>query len=174
MRIELDFAQRSPWPSPLLLLALLLAAALLSFSAWHYRQLQDELAGLNLRNAPPASPRPAPRTLKKGEQDAQALRVRDANAVLAELGLDWNGLFDGLEKAALPDAVLLEIRPEAAKGRLRLKGEARNLPDLLKYVRRLEDHAPLTDVVLAEHEVAQDDPQKPVRFVINAGWKQTP
>jgi hypothetical protein len=152
----------------------LVAAVLLGMSIWHYRHLQDELAALTLRTAAIDRPKQSSRLLSKGEQEALVLRVKDANAVLAELGVDWNGLLDGLERAASPDAVLLEVRPDVLKGQLRLAGEARNLPELLKYVRRLEAHAPLTDVALEEHETAHDDPQKPVRFVINAHWRQTP
>jgi Tfp pilus assembly protein PilN len=141
---------------------------------WQYQTLQAELDDLQMQSVPARTPKAEKPHLSKQDQEVLALRARDANDVLNELGTDWNGLLDGLEKAAMPGISLLEIKPEASKGSLSIKGEARRLPDILEYARQLETIASFDDVALQEHEVAKEDAQKPVRFVIDARWRKRP
>lgn len=171
MKIHLDYA-RTPHAAPFWAWGLLLSALLL-FSAvgWEYLRLESERANLQSRvrndshasrtsNAPPSP------EIQKAMQD----QIRQANAVLSELGRPWPALFSMLEKIARPEIALLAIRPDAAKGRLRIAGEARQLADALDYVRKLAATGQMTDVVLEEHEVVASDQQRPVRFALSARW----
>lgn len=172
MRIHLDYATSAnavrPWVWWLLIAASLANGAIV----WQYTRLQDQRAGLQLRlhtaaqlaDVLPAAPLP-------GESpDKSKQRAKQANAVLKELGLPWPALFAHLERTANPEIALLAIRPEAARGRLRISGEARHLADVLRYVRALGSAGAMSDVVLEQHEVAGSDAQKPVHFVLSARW----
>jgi hypothetical protein len=152
----------------------LLASAVLAvgFAAWQYTQLQAERAGLALQLEALTDVKKTPATVPVAPKDQAVMKeqVKQANAVLAELGRPWPRLFSQLEVAAGPEIALLAIRPDAAKGQLRVIGEARHLGDVLEYVHRLVESGGFTDVVLEQHEVVEADPQKPVRFALSAHW----
>lgn len=172
MKLNLDYAlapqatQRWVW--------WLLASAVLAvgFAGWQYTRLQAERAGLALRleartevkRAPVAAP------ISSESQTALKEQVKQANAALLELGRPWPKLFTQLESAAGAEIALLAIRPDAAKGQVRIVGEARHLGDVLEYVHLLAITGGIADVVLEEHEVVDADPQKPVRFALSAHW----
>lgn len=171
MKIHLDHAKAqhaSPsWVRGLLLSALLLFSA----TGWEYLRLESERTNLQSRvqndphagrtsNAPPSP------EIQKAMQE----QVRQANTVLSELGRPWPALFSILEETARPEIALLAIRPDAAKGRLRIAGEARRLADALDYTRKLAATGQMSDVVLEEHEVVASDQQRPVRFALSARW----
>ena len=172
MRIRLDYAlsanatQRWVW-------WWLVAAILASGAAvWQYTQLEAQRADLHLRLQDDSQLSEAPKPVVLSSEDSEKLReqAKQANAVLKELGLPWPALFALLEQTASPEIALLIIRPDAAKGRIRISGEARNLADVLQYVRDLSTEGTMSDVVLEQHEVVEADPQKPVRFTLSSHW----
>lgn len=174
MKLRLDYATAPhaarPWVW-LLLAATVLAAGV---SGWQWTQLRAEREGLALRlqarSATVQSPAAAvPVPVEK--KAAMKQQVVQANAVLAELGYPWPALFTQLEKSAGKEVALLAIRPDAAKGRVRIVGEVRHLADALEYVRRLTMVGGMAEVVLEQHEVVETDPQKPVRFALSARWR---
>lgn len=171
-KLNLDYAPAPRmirrWIWWLLVLSILTVAV----TGWRYTQLQAERAGLGLQLEARAEVRktPAAVPLAPGDQTALKEQVKQANAVLAELGRPWSRLFSQLEAAAGPEIAVLAIRPDAAKEQLRVIGEARHLGDVLEYVHRLADSGGFMDVVLEQHEVVDTDPQKPVRFALSAHW----
>lgn len=172
MKIQLDYASASiairMWVWVLLTLSLLAVGA----TSWDYMRLQSVQAGLQLRlqQNTARSVAPAAATLPAEAHDKLQAQLRQANGVLVELGRPWLALFVQLEETLTPDIALLTIRPDAAKGRLRITGEARHLTDALDFVRRLGDSGVLIDVVLEGHEVVESDQQKPVHFAVSARW----
>jgi len=100
--------------------------------------------------------------------------VRQANEIIAQLALPWNELFSAVESASSRNMALLGIEPDAQKRRVKLTGEAKSLESMLAYIRYLEGQVPLTDVFLQSHQIEQNDPQKPVRFVVTATWVTKP
>ena len=172
MKIHLDYAKAQHavpfWAWGLLLSALLL----FSLTGWKYLQLEGERTNLQsrVRNDPHAAVRTPNAPPSPAMQKALQEQVRQANAVLSELGRPWPALFSILEETAQPEIALLAIRPDAAKGRLRIAGEARRLADALEYTRKLAATGQMTDVVLEEHEVVASDQQRPVRFALSARW----
>jgi hypothetical protein len=146
---------------------------IVSLAGGEYVRLEGKRADLEsqlLRNTgssrsasvlPPSSPE---------TQKALHEHVLQANAVLNELSRPWPLLFLVLEETARPEIALLAIRPDAARGRLRIAGEAREVADALDYIRRLAASRHMTNVILEEHEVLITDSQKPVRFALSARW----
>ena len=171
MKIHLDHA-KSQHAAPFWAWGFLLSALLLfSITGWEYLRLESERTNLQSRaqndpHSARASDAPPSPEIQKALQD----QVRQANAVLGELGRPWPALFSILEETAQPEIALLAIRPDAAKGRLRIAGEARRLADALEYTRKLAATGHMTDVVLEEHEVIASDQQRPVRFALSARW----
>jgi hypothetical protein len=172
MQIRLDYAQtqhaRPAWLSVVLVLATLCSGAAL----WQYTQLRAERAGLELRLQANVEPVIAPLRSTRPNKDVNKLgdQVKQANVVLQQLGLPWPELLAHLEANASSSIALLSVRPDALKGRLRLSGEARQLADVLQYVDALGASGSVVEVVLEQHEVVANDPQKPVRFMLSARW----
>lgn len=163
-RLALDHVappRRTRWPGLVLLgLSLAVAAEL----AMRYQDTSARLAQVPVRT----SPVPAPRATPGKTNDAEE---RIARAAMRQLALPWAGLIRALEDAAVPDVALLQLQPEAQPQVLRVSAEARNAAAMFRYLRGLAEAKGLSEVHLVSHEVAQDDPQHPVRFAAQASFR---
>ena len=100
--------------------------------------------------------------------------VQQANEVLHQLAMPWEGLFKTLEASDNDRVALLAIQPDVRKRLVKLNGEAKDFTALLDYLKQLEQDKALTDIVLLNHEIHQQDPEKPVRFAVSAAWRLQP
>ena len=99
-----------------------------------------------------------------------AAEVKQANHVLRMLGLSWDSVFAAVAAAHREGIALLAFAPEPEKGIVKINAEAKNFSVMLDYVQRLEAQPALESVYLQSHNMQNDNPQKPVRFVITADW----
>jgi hypothetical protein len=112
--------------------------------------------------------------------DEETRRELDnARQILTHLALPWEPLFGAIEAALTRDTALLAIEPDAAKGLVRLSGEARNYPAILVLMRRLEQPVAghgvvLSGVHLLSHDVRDDVPERPLRYTVSARWSTGP
>jgi Tfp pilus assembly protein PilN len=65
---------------------------------------------------------------------------------------------------------LLQIESDVDKQHVKISAEARTLGAMLDYLRDLEGRSILSDVYLQSHQIQQQDPERPVRFVLTATW----
>ena len=172
-RLHLDFV-RPRAPRTWLGAGLLAAGAFAAVATLaEYRALAGEAERLEARIAD--TQRMARRELPRLRQtalDPKALadEVRNANAVLAQLTIPWDGLFREIEAAGDRTIALLSIQPDAGTRALRITGEARRFEDVLAYVGRLEQRPGIANVFLASHELRQGGAQRPVAFALVAQW----
>ena len=162
-RLELDHAaprRRARWPGFALLGISLALAAQLGSS---YRDTASAL-----RAVPAAVQAPAPRPAPSKTADAED---KVARAAMRQLALPWAGLIRALEDSATPDVALLQLQPEAQQQVLRVTAEARNAAAMFRYLKSLSHARGLSEIHLVTHEVAQDDPQRPVRFAAQASFR---
>ena len=169
--LELDFHRedsRARWAGSALL-AVGLAGALAA--AAQYRHVAAELAqaeaqvhesGIAAKRK--ATPHP------RGDLQKVGLELKHANEILLRLKLPWNDLFASVESGSMPNVALLAIESDTDKGRVKISGEARDLAAVLDYLRFLGTQPTLAEVYLQSHQVQQQDPQRPVRFVLSADW----
>jgi len=175
-RLRLDFAPsslrgtllRAPLASRVTALGALALCAVALVQVLDYREAREEvdaqLAALQARAAaPPAAP--AVSRTPIGEQEALAV-----NAAIAQLNLPWRALHDAVRAATPPDVALLALEPDARRRVLRITAEAKNSDDMLAYVRLLEREEWFASVTLVHHEVLEQDPNRPLRFQLDAGW----
>lgn len=162
--LELDFKRRRrPSRAGLLLLAAGLGAGVLAFMV--HRTASEELASRihtlesAQRMARPAHAAPLPNV------DPQHM-----NRVLNRLTLPWEGFFDALESAAVEYATLISIAPDAARGSVQIRGEARDMGVVVYYVSKLQRGGFFRDVDLVEHERGTQNADLPLRFLITARW----
>jgi Tfp pilus assembly protein PilN len=174
--VRLDFAPsglrrallRAPFASRAAALGALALCAVALVQVLDYREAREEvdaqLAALQVRAAAPVTAPVAPRT-PLGEQEALAV-----NAAIAQLNLPWRALHDAVRAATPPSVALLALEPDARKRVLRITAEAKNSDDMLAYVRLLEREEWFASVTLVRHELLEQDPNRPLRFQLDAGW----
>ena len=171
-RLELDFLRggRRPGWAAWALLAIALVFALDLGRTWY--ALRTEINRKEARLVARAD------TLKQGElirvsasppREGELTAARDT---LRRLSVPWDTLFNALEAAQSERAWLLSIEPDAQNGTVMLTGEARDYLAALSYVANLEQQKTLSSVYLAKHETRQNDPQRPLAFVVSASWKK--
>lgn len=167
-RIGLDFQRagdKARFAGPMLLGAGLVALAAFIYS---YQHTAGEIAGLELQleSLEPAA---------AGADSAAAGRsFAAARATVENLAMPWGRLLDDLEAAnrdLAPAVALLEVLPDADRGKIRVIAETRSLVAALSYLERLQKAASLANPLLESHEVRSEFAERPVRVEIVADWR---
>jgi Tfp pilus assembly protein PilN len=181
-KVRIDFAPpglrrallrtpRAAWS--LLMIAFVLGLTALSTSV-KYRQenaaVERLRARAEVRSAVPAAAAAAAPAQPPVSQ-AQASAV---NAAVMQLNLPWRALHDAVQAATPPTVALLALEPDAKKSALRITAEARNSDDMIAYVEQLQAIDWFGPVSLLRHEINEQDPNRPIRFQIDARWKAAP
>lgn len=153
---------------------LILAAGLawMLFVGWCYqaqsRKISDEeTLAASVRNTSTIRMNALP---AEGDAEQVSQEIRQANAVILELGLPWKELFDAFESSQKKNVAVLAIEPDAQKGLVRISAEAKSLDSLPDYLAYLQKVPLFQDVMLLNHQIQDQDPQKPARFMLQAAW----
>ncbi len=104
------------------------------------------------------------------EMQQLRIEVKNANEVLLQLSLPWDRLFQTVESANSDNIALLGIDPDSKRGQIKVSGEAKDFDALLGYIRTLQASNFFTGVYLQHHQVQELDPDKPIRFTLDASW----
>ena len=107
-------------------------------------------------------------TSVRREPPAQAGAV---NAAAQQLNLPWRGLYDAVQAATPATIALLALEPDAKKNSVRITAEAKGSDDMIAYVEQLERIEWFSTVLLARHEINEQDKNRPIRFQIDAQWR---
>lgn len=170
-RIELDFIvapRRSVWLGLLLLTVALGVAADLVLRLQNAR---NELSSIEATHDLLSAERPPARRLPVERLEEQVVATQ---TVVRQLTLPWATLIETLEDSAAQDVAVLQVQPDAQQGLLRIAAEARTYGAMLQYLRNLSSGDAFSDVHLLSHQVQLDDPQKPLRFSVQATIKAAP
>ena len=167
-KLPIDF-QRRPAPSAggwLLLVLGLAAAGALGHFGWQEQQQHDKQSARLARLHAPGTPGAS----LAGSQQKDEPAVVAARQAMEKAKLPWDNLFSALESADQADVALLAIVPEPLRLQVKIHAEARNFDAMLAFQRHLQVNTNLTQVVLTDHTVVKDSPEKPVRFHLVANW----
>jgi hypothetical protein len=96
------------------------------------------------------------------------------NAFVQQLNVPWRGLHDAVQAATPATIALLALEPDAKKSSVRITAEAKNSDDMIAYVEALQHIDWFTTVLLARHEINEQDPNRPIRFQVDAQWRAAP
>lgn len=96
--------------------------------------------------------------------------IKFSNRAIHQLNLPWDVLFTQLEAAKSDGVALLGIEPNAKSNAIKVEGEAKDYAAMIKYVRSLSEQGVLQGVYLTEHKMDDQNPDKPVRFTLEASW----
>ncbi len=176
-RLKLKFPYREQSIPQIDITILLVGLLVLLVVLLQYRHITEEVNHWSSRverleklqqqkNAPRA------RSTSRIREFGQEIRkeVAQANAVLDQINLPWEALFDSLEHAATEEIALLSLQPNVSSRTLRISGEARNMSELLDFVESLERETVFENVHLINYRIKQDNPHRPITFLLTAAW----
>ena len=178
-KIKIDFAPRSVrrtlfhiHPAVLALAGagvLLCAAA--AFGGWQLaeqrREREHQLQHLQERVAR-LSARPAAEVARVAIPEAQASFV---NAAILQLNLPWRELQDAVLAATPRTVALVAMEPDPRKRILKITAETKTSDDMVDYIAALKDQESFSGVILTRHEINDADPNRPLRFQLEATWQ---
>ncbi|MFS2007370.1 hypothetical protein ACEN9F_27525 [Duganella sp. CT11-25] len=175
--MNIDFAPRSlrrtlfhAHPALLALAAAgLLLCAGAAFGAWklaeqkharerQLRHLQERVSAMSARPAEVA---------KTVIPEGQAVFV---NGAIMQLNLPWRELQDAVAAATPRSVALVAMEPDPRKQVLKITAETRTSDDMVAYVAELKQQESFSGVILTRHEINDQDPNRPLRFQLEATW----
>ncbi len=159
----------------ILLIGLLILAGVLL----QYRHITEEVnywsnrvERLEKQQQQKAAPRARSTRVREFSQEIRK-EIAQANTVLDQINLPWETLFDSIESAATEQIALLSLQPNVANQTLRISGEAKNMSELLDFVEALERELVFENVHLLNYKIKQDNPNRPIIFLLTATWLGT-
>ena len=179
-KVNIDFAPpgvarsvlRTPRQSWAMLCTAFAAAMALLAASTSYRHEQGEVellrAQSQARAATQAQAQAAPAAVRAPVPEAQANAV---NAAVLQLNLPWRTLHDAVQAGTPANIALLALEPDARKSTVRITAEAKSSEDMIAYVEQLQKDEWFSAVVLARHEINEQDPNRPIRFQLDARWR---
>jgi len=176
-RLRIDFAapglrrtlyrtHTTAWALALFALSAAASVGGLAWTLYHeQRGYEAQLASV-VRRVSAASAAPA-RVSAPPIPEGQAAAV---NAVVLQLNLPWRDLRDAVAQATPPAIALLALEPDARKHTLRITAEARAADGMIGYIEELKKQELFANVALMHHETNDTDPNRPLRFQLEAQW----
>jgi Tfp pilus assembly protein PilN len=166
--MRLDYQSNNPFP---LAGALMLGVAIvaLALTGTYFYRLNTQIAAYE-SGVERAKEKRAQRSTQRSSGEL-AQEVKNANDVLRRLSVPWEPLFQAVESSGDPNITLLAIEPDIEKQQVKISGEAKNYNALMKYITHLQGQPVFGSVYLQNHDVQQQDPDKPVRFSLQAAWQ---
>ncbi|MBY0572790.1 MAG: PilN domain-containing protein [Undibacterium sp.] len=99
-------------------------------------------------------------------------KAHSINQVIGQLNLPWSDLLDALEDVRVKEVALLDIQPQPQSHTIRIVAEAKTSDDMFAYVEKLSRLSFFQSATLSKHEVSEQDPNKPIRFQLDAQWQR--
>jgi Tfp pilus assembly protein PilN len=110
----------------------------------------------------------APAPVRAPVPEAQANAV---NAAVLQLNLPWRALHDAVQAGTPASIALLALEPDARRNTVRITAEAKSSDDMIAYVEQLQKGDWFSAVSLSRHEINEQDPNRPIRFQLDARWR---
>lgn len=170
--LELDYQRNSSKLTRMGVIMLSISVVVLVVVVFQYMQMSAESRMLETQVQQFERKDATRNTSVSVKRDTRSLaaEVKQANHVLKMLGLHWDSVFGAVATAHREGIALLSFAPEPEKGSVKISAEARNFSLMLDYLQRLEEQPALDAVYLQSHHMQNDNPKKPVRFVVTADW----
>lgn len=168
--INIHFGRLRPtarrWAAGLLLLGIGIAVG----ASWRFLELEateSYLKEVLLSSKKASEPIAVTRTDLLQQND-----LDQAQRVIEQIDYPWNVLFSAIDATYDEQVTLLGLEPEPERHEVRITAEAKDVKAMLTYLRQLYDSPVFSHPALISHQVNQQDPLRPVRFVINTAWKR--
>jgi Tfp pilus assembly protein PilN len=176
-RVRIDFAPPSlartlhrtgplGWSLAVLAVLLCVAAGTIGWQMQaRQRVLDAELALMRAHASLPVAVAAATPQPQIG--DAQGAAV---NAAVLQLNLPWSALHDAIAAATPNNIALLTLEPDPRRRSMKITAEAKTSDEMIAYIEQLKQQELFGAVALLRHEINELDPNKPIRFQLDAQW----
>ncbi|QYF93999.1 hypothetical protein KY495_01810 [Massilia sp. PAMC28688] len=158
--------RRRDWVLLSVALLLALAAAWLGWRLWEQQQLDAAQQHAALERASVRVTAPvvvAPVAISEP-------RAAAVNAAVMQLNLPWRALHDAIGAATPATIAMLALEPDARRRSIKITAEAKSSDTMIAYVEALKEQETFSAVTLTRHEINEQDPNRPIRFQIEAEW----
>jgi hypothetical protein len=170
-QVRIDFSGAGPAPSGWTLALLTVGIVLCIASTWR-------ISDLSVREARAIADIDRARAKVAARQQGEPVRfsmpgaqVAAINNAVIQLNLPWQAIFESLETIKPKNIALLGLEPDGKKRVLRILAEAKQADDMLDFVRLIREQPQFADAVLLKHDTNIQDPNRPLRFLVEASWK---
>lgn len=92
------------------------------------------------------------------------------NGAILQLNLPWRDLQDAVAAATPRSVALVAMEPDSRKQVLKITAETKTSDDMVAYVAELKQQELFSGVTLTRHEINEQDPNRPLRFQLEAAW----
>ena len=171
--VRIDFSGRRPPPSAWSLAIFMVGAMVCISAAWRLGDLSIRegraTADVNRAQVAAAARRPAAST----PVALPEAKIAAINSAITQLNLPWQPLFRSIEGVKPKNVALLGLEPDGKKRVLRILAETKQPEDMIDFVRLIREQPQLADATLIKHETNMQDPNRPIRFLVEAVWKAT-
>lgn len=99
-----------------------------------------------------------------------AAQASFVNGAILQLNLPWRELQDAVLAATPHTVALVAMEPDARKRLLKITAETKTSDDMVAYVEALKEQDSFSGVLLTRHEINEQDPNRPLRFQLEATW----
>ncbi len=171
--LSLDYCDNGGLRSLLSYLFLATVLCLAIGTGWYFNSILEEMSRLKASVAKIEGRVDGQVTASAGVQmtpEKLAEVIKFSNQTIRQLNLPWDILFTQLTTAKEKDVALLRIEPNAKTNAIQVEGEAKDYASMLAYVRRLSEQNVLQGVYLTEHKMDDQNPDRPIRFILEASW----
>jgi hypothetical protein len=158
------------WGMAVVALVLCVAAGVIGWQLMaHQRALASQVAAVRAQSGAPVAIAVAPTTAPAQVAPVQAAAV---NAAVMQLNLPWRTLHDAVAAATPKNVALLALEPDARRRSMKITAEAKTADEMIAYIEQLKQQEMFGEVALLRHEISELDPNRPIRFQIDAQWSR--
>ncbi|WP_426193638.1 hypothetical protein [Massilia sp. DWR3-1-1] len=133
------------------------------------RALDEQLAAVRASIAAPAAAAAAIARAVPAV-DIGAAQASAVNGAILQLNLPWPALREAVGAATPASVALLGLEPDARRRSVKITAETKDAESMIAYVEQLKGQELFGDVVLLRHEINELDPNRPLRFEVDASW----
>lgn len=173
--LRLDYADHKKLRQQFGYVWLSLAVLLAVNIAWYFNGLRQEVLQIEAKKSrleQSVKSQVTSREVSHLAPEKLAEVIQFSNRAIYQLNLPWDVLFTQLEAAKSEGIALLGIEPNAQNTAIKVEGEAKDYAAMLKYVRTLSEQGVLQGVYLTEHKMDEQNPDKPIHFILEASWAE--
>lgn len=151
--------------------AMLLCIGIVAGESVHIRmqrtQVESRTASVRARIAARQKP-----ITNEASLPIKADQAASVNKAISQLNLPWRQLLRDVEASTPKEIALLSIEPDAKRNVLKGTAEAPDSAGMLAYLTQLRSRGHFESVLLARHELNEQDPMHPLRFQFEANWSE--
>jgi Tfp pilus assembly protein PilN len=173
-QLDIDFGTAKHGLRPVSRTLLIVGILLLILASWELRLTENDLIPLReelLR----IKQRPSERLEKLNTARLSPKEIEAINRAIRQLNLPWENLLAVFEGEKYQVAALLALTPSIHASNpgqqpLRIQAEAKSADSMSEFVKALQEEKIFSDVAITHHEINDQDPNRPIRFTVDANW----